>query len=297
MGVEDQVEVTFNVAPSQLQTRAYGDGNTAHDLEWAIYLDGNYSAPLFRGEVKGAFPGVNHTYSFNQTLAVGKSYVIVFWADSENDPYTINWDDHTVTLNTRNLKAQDENLDAFYCCEPLDVYNTTTEKTFYLKRPFAQLNVATADVEDAEYAGLTVTNTSMEVHGVYTKMNLLTGDVVGEPATVTFSAAPIPTGDNEFVTINNKRYSLLSMNYLFVKKDIKPIPPLNLQNNGQLSDVTFKVYEGQQNVNEVNSSNFKNIKLQRNHRTYILGSLLTNDVDFNVTIVDEFDNPMHIENR
>ena len=294
LGVEDQVEVTFNVAPNQLQTRVYGDGNTAHDLEWAIYLSGSYSAPLFSGEVKGAFPDNSHTYSFSQTLAVGKSYEIVFWADSQNDPYTINWADHTVTLDTRNLQAQDENLDAFYLCETLEVNNNTTEKTYKLKRPFAQLNVATADVNDAKNAGLTVSRTSMKVGGVYTKMDLLSGDVDGNPTTVTFSEASIPSGDNQFVTINNKQYSLLSMNYLLVKKDSNN----QHNNNGQLSDVTFSVYERQgQKHNLVNTSDFTKIKLQRNYRTYILGNLLTNDVKFNVIIVDEFDRDDHIENR
>lgn len=297
-GVEDQVEVTFNVAPNQLQTRAYGDGNTAHDLEWAIYLNDNYSAPLFSGEVKEAFPGDNHTYSFTQTLAVGKSYKVVFWADSQNDPYTIDWGNHTVTLDVRNLHAQDENLDAFYRCETLKVENGTTEKDFYLKRPFAQLNVATADVEDAKKAGLTVSRTSMKVGGVYTKMDLLSGDVVGDPTTLTFSPASIPTGDNQFVTINNNTYSLMSMNYLLVRKSSSDL----FSNNGQLSDVTFSVYESQgsgtfQSSTLVSTSDFTNIRLQRNHRTYILGNLLTNDVKFNVVIVDEFDSFDHIENR
>ena len=76
LGVEDQVEVTFNVAPNQLQTRAdgyvYGDGFHAHDLEWAIFLDGNYSKPIFKGEIKGAFAGENQTTQFSQSLAIGK---------------------------------------------------------------------------------------------------------------------------------------------------------------------------------------------------------------------------------
>ena len=287
MGVEDQVEVTFNVAPNQLQTRAdgyvYGDGFHAHDLEWAIFLDGNYSKPIFKGEIKGAFAGENQTTQFSQSLAIGKQYVIVFWADAEKDPYTIDWDTQIVTLATNGLKAQDENLDAFYICDTFTVMADTRSKEYSLKRVLAQLNIATADLDYAASVGFDVTHTSVEVSNVGTQMNLLTGKVVPQSRkTVSFSAASIPSGNNATVTINGMTYDMLSMNYLLVDDE-------------QTSSVSLKKYDT--NVNTpISNSVFNNIHLKRNHRTYIIGqSLLTNDVNFTVTIVDGFDGNPYIE--
>lgn len=278
----DQVEVTFNVTPDLYQTRAddyvYGDGYYAYDLEWAIFLSGSYSAPLFSGEIKGAFAGTNKTTQFSQSLAVGREYQIVFWADADLDPYTIDWSKQLVTLETEGLQAQRESLDAFYRCETFTVMQDTRSKTFSLKRPLAQLNIATADFGYASSVGLNITHTAVEVSDVYTQMNLLTGEVIEETkGKVSFSAAPIPTGKNTTVTINNVTYNLLSMNYLLVNAE-------------QLSQVKFKKYEKNVNV-PISTSIFNNIHLQRNHRTYIIGqSLLTNDVNFTVTIVEGFDN-------
>lgn len=282
-------EVTLEVTTDQLQTRAddykYGDGYFAYDLEYAVFLRGNYDAPIYSGEVKGAFPADKKSTTLKLTLAVGMTYDVVFWADADDDPYTIDWGKKIVTLDASSLESQRENLDAFYVCEELIVSDDVSSKTIVLKRPFAQLNVATADMNDAINAGLYVTHTSIKVSDVYTQMNLLNGEVIKDSKTeIEFSTAPIPSGKNRTVKVNNITYTLLSMNYLLV-------------NARQTSNVTFKMYDGG-GKSLVNTSFWTNIDLERNHRTYILGyTLQTNDIDFTVKIEEGFDDPDYTENR
>lgn len=280
-------KVTFEISANELQTRAddylYGDGYFAYDLEYAIFLSGSYDSPLFSGEIKGAFAGVKKSAEFSQTLAVGKSYDIIFWADADKDPYTIDWSKQIVTLKTEGLVSQDENLDAFYLCETFVVNDDTHSMTFLLHRPLAQLNVATADLDFAASVGFSVSHTSIKVSDVYTQMNLLSGDVIADSKqTVSFAAAPLPKGKNETVTIKGVTYTLLSMNYLLVNKK-------------QMSNVTFSEYDSNLQF-PINTSFFHNIDLERNHRTYIIGtSLLTNDVNFTVQIVDGFNDDPYVE--
>ncbi len=287
--VGGQREVEIVVTTDQLQTRAddykYGDGYLAYDLEYAVFLRGSYDEPIYCGEIKGAFPEDQRSTTLKLTLGVGMTYDVVFWADADDDPYTIDWKKRVVTMDIQDLVSQDERLDAFYTCEELVVSDDINSKTILLRRPFAQLNVATADMQDAINAGLYVTHTAINVSDVYTQMDLLSGEVIKESKTsVDFAVAPIPTGQNSKVKINNITYTLLSMNYLLV-------------NARQTSNVTFKMYGSGGNF-LVNTSYWTNIDLERNHRTYILGyTLQTNDIDFTVKIEDGFDDPDYTEGR
>ena len=268
--------VAFNVATTKIDTRVYGDGITANDLEYAIYEKGSYDKPLITNEIKDAFDGSTMSCSFTEKLAKGKSYIALFWADAETDPYTVDWTNQTVKINPAALKAQDENLDAFFKCHEIVVGQDAQTETVELKRPFAQLNIGTSDTEAAEIAGLVVANTEVSVRA-YTTLNLLTGDVA-DAMQLTYALNAIPTDENATFTINNKTYDHLSMNYLLV-------------NAKELVDVTFTVNDGTKNIN---TSTFAKVPVQRNYKTFIVGELLTSDVNFEVFINPEWMTPDYI---
>ena len=127
-------------------------------------------------------------------LASGKNYSIVFWADAPGNSY------YTYTASSKELKvnysgnAQDENRDAFTVYEPTFKVTGPINKEITLKRPFAQINVGTDDVEAAKTAGVEVKKTGMKVTGVYNTLNLATGAVSGE-TDVTYAQAAIPSGE------------------------------------------------------------------------------------------------------
>ena len=269
--------VTFNVAAAEMGTRVYGDGVTAHDLEYAIYEKGSYAQPLISRKSYGAFAGSVMETSFTEKLVKGKTYIALFWADANVNPYTVDWANQTVKIeDPAALVSQDENLDAFFKCHEIVVGQDAQTETVELKRPFAQLNIGTSDTEAAEIAGLVVANTEVSVRA-YTTLNLLTGEVA-DAMQLTYALNAIPTDENATFTINGKTYDHLSMNYLLV-------------NQQELVNVTFTVNDG---TNNVNTSTFAGVPVERNYKTFIVGELLTSDVDFEVFINPEWMTPDYI---
>ena len=269
--------VKFNVAAAEMGTRVYGDGVTAHDLEYAIYEKGSYAQPLISRKSYGAFAGSVMETSFTEKLVKGKTYIALFWADANVNPYTVDWANQTVKIeDPAALVSQDENLDAFFKCHEIVVGQDAQTETVELKRPFAQLNIGTSDTEAAEIAGLVVANTEVSVRA-YTTLNLLTGEVA-DAMQLTYALNAIPTDENATFTINGKTYDHLSMNYLLV-------------NAKELVDVTFTVNDGTQNIN---TSTFAKVPVQRNYKTFIVGELLTSDVNFEVFINPEWMTPDYI---
>ena len=269
--------VKFNVAAAEMGTRVYGDGVTAHDLEYAIYEKGSYAQPLISRKSYGAFAGSVMETSFTEKLVKGKTYIALFWADANVNPYTVDWANQTVKIeDPAALVSQDENLDAFFKCHEIVVGQDAQTETVELKRPFAQLNIGTSDTEAAEIAGLVVANTEVSVRA-YTTLNLLTGDVADDMQ-LTYALNAIPTDENATFTINGKTYDHLSMNYLLV-------------NAKELVDVTFTVNDG---TNNINTSTFAKVPVQRNYKTFIVGELLTSDVNFEVFINPEWMTPDYI---
>ena len=263
--------VTFNVVTSEIGTRVYGDGVTAHDLEYAIYEKGSYAQPLIQKEIVGAFPATTMSTAFTEKLVKGKTYVVLFWADAEQDPYTVNWNDQTVSItDPEALKSQDENLDAFFKAHEVSVGQDNQTEPVELRRPFAQLNIGTSDTEDAATAGLVVKQTEVAVRA-YTTLNLMNGKVANAMM-LTYKLADIPSGENATFTVKEKEYDYLSMNYLLVDEK-------------ELVDVAFTVNDGSTNVN---TANFAKVPVERNYKTFIIGELLTSPVNIDIIILPEW---------
>lgn len=158
-----------------------------------------------------------------------------------------------------------DNCDAFFKKETITVSGNQSVDV-KLTRPFAQVNIGTDDFDAAKASGLEVTQTEV-VAKAFATLNLATGKVADE-ADRTFTMKAIPTAsDGEFPVAGGYKY--LSMDYLLVGADKATV------------DVAFN-YGGPQ------SRTFTNVPVQRNYRTNIYGSLLTNTTDFNVVIEPAF---------
>ena len=172
-----------------------------------------------------------------------------------------------MTINDAALLANNENLDAFFGVHTFTMTETAQQETAYLKRPFAQLNIATTDKSDAADAKVTVTETYVAVEAPRS-LNILTGRTTAAE-TVAFESAAIPV--DKYVDLDKDgKYDLISFNYIFVDTE------------KSLTDVTFKYKYNE--GSDVMEYVFDKITLERNHRTYIVGSLLTEEVIFNVKI-------------
>ena len=266
----DEGTVTFTAQlPSEMGTRAFADGLTAKHLQYAVYEAGQ-STPLkvFGDEttVVGEAEMVNLKKSVTLKLTSGKSYDVIFWADATTDsPYTFNPASQEVSVDYSKVNNNSDNCDAFFKKETITVSGNQSVDV-KLTRPFAQVNIGTDDFDAAKASGLEVTQTEV-VAKAFATLNLATGEVADE-ADRTFTMKAIPTAsDGEFPVAGGYKY--LSMDYLLVGADKATV------------DVAFN-YGGPQ------SRTFTNVPVQRNYRTNIYGSLLTNTTDFNVVIEPAF---------
>ncbi len=266
----DEGTVTFTAQlPSEMGTRAFADGLTAKHLQYAVYEAGqSTSLKVFGDEttVVGEAEMVNLKKSVTLKLTSGKSYDVIFWADATTDsPYTFNPASREVSVDYSKVNNNSDNCDAFFKKETITVSGNQSVDV-KLTRPFAQVNIGTDDFDAAKASGLEVTQTEV-VAKAFATLNLATGEVSDE-ADRTFTMKAIPTAsDGEFPVAGGYKY--LSMDYLLVGADKATV------------DVAFN-YGGPQ------SRTFTNVPVQRNYRTNIYGSLLTNTTDFNVVIEPAF---------
>ena len=266
----DEGTVTFTAQlPSEMGTRAFADGLTAKHLQYAVYEAGQPTPLKVFGDettVVGEAEMVNLKKSVTLKLTSGKSYDVIFWADATTDsPYTFNPASQEVSVDYSKVNNNSDNCDAFFKKETITVSGNQSVDV-KLTRPFAQVNIGTDDFDAAKASGLEVTQTEV-VAKAFATLNLATGKVADE-ADRTFTMKAIPTAsDGEFPVAGGYKY--LSMDYLLVGADKATV------------DVAFN-YGGPQN------RTFTNVPVQRNYRTNIYGSLLTNTTDFNVVIEPAF---------
>lgn len=281
-GSDSKGVVTFSARlPQQLQTRSIGDGQTATKLTYAVYEAGE-TTPLLTSESEGApvveFNGLQAQLSLQ--LATGKSYDFVFWADAygqdaEQSPYTIDYGTKTITVDYATALANDEQRDAFYSVIQGLAVTTSVSKDVTLTRPFAQINVGTEDFSAAAESGLQTASlaTKMTITNVPTTLNLADGTTSGQ-TDVTFASNTIPT---ESLVVSGKTYNYLAMNYLLVGTD------------KTTTNISFEFTDGA----TTSTRTFSNVPIQRNYRTNIIGSILTQNLDFDIEVDPGFNEPDH----
>ena len=279
-GAESTVTITAQL-PGDMGTRAFADGKKATELHYAVYEKGT-TTPLevckkadgTKGQPEGTATMTGLQTTISLQLTTGKEYDFVFWADAPGDNvYTFNSENQTVTVNYANAENNTDNLDAFFGQKKALKVSGNMSISQELRRPFAQINIGTDDFDAAAAAGYTVSESTIGV-ATYKTLNLLSEEV-SDPVTATFVKKPIPTEDSKF-SVNSKDYKYLSMSYVLVPKDKETV------------DIAFDY--------TLTNRTFTNVPVQRNYRTNIFGSLLTNTADFNVVIAPGFNDPDYNHN-
>ena len=260
--------VTFAVETPEIATRAYSDGSTATVLQYAVY-DAN-GTELTDLTVTDAT--INGSTTVNLQLTTGNEYSVIFWAAAPNAPYTVDFAAKTMTVDYTNATSNDEARDAFYKYHTFKVTGAQTE-TIELRRPFAQLNIGTADYAASTSAGYTPTKSAVTVKNVYSTLNLADGTVNGS-AVATFDFANIKKDE----TFPVEGYEYMAMNYLLVATDKEVV------------DIEFTYTDAN---NDAKTRTVGSVPVQRNYRTNIYGNLLTSNVDINVEIKPEYNEPAH----
>ena len=289
--------VTLTVqAPASPVTKAFGDGTTPNlHLDFGVFDENGEVLDALRQtdiEFGAADSEGKRSTTVKVNLAKGKTYHFICWAqDNSLDCYN-HADLKAITVDySKNNTANEEKRDAFYACVKSDIVKADYTQTITLTRPFAQLNVGSDDLKEAEKAGLDTTKLYVEL-SVTDCPNVLNADFAKQSYTVagsveakfTKAICPATVKDSERINVElngtPKNYSWLSMNYIFtsVSKD-------------DLKKVTFKLYEEGTLLDTYTEDN---VPFQANWRTNLLGRLLTTDGELTVVIDPNFANVHNI---
>lgn len=278
---------TFSVVlDGAVSARTAGDGMTVDKLYYEVYQGDK----KIYDDVKAIASGKT---SVELQLMKGETYQITFWAQNTNSIY--NADNlQAIAVDYTTSYANKEAYDAFF--NSFSMKANGGEKTIYLYRPFAQLNVgtSTADWETAEnllsLAGKTVAPVSesqVVVKGLANKFNAVTGKAEGS-VTATFAKAAI-TAEEFTATAENKSYVNLAMNYLLVPGEEAPkgLNGTSESVDSQLkTNVDVEVTFWQEGLTDkLFDILVPNAPIQRNYRTNIIGNLLADATKFNVEVV------------
>lgn len=268
------VDVTFTAAlPGEMATKALGDGQTAKTLYVSVYENDDAKTKLELDKT-ATFTDLKTQVTFS--LVKGKTYNFVFWAQAaEGAPYDVT-DLKNIKISYEGAEANDEKRDAFYATRKELKVNGALTETIKLYRPFAQVNFATADYEQAREAGFVPAVSSFTASEAASTFDTFAAK--GEnPVSVALTETEVPA--DVLKTLDGKTYTRLSMNYLI---------PVGAQGESHNIDVaaTFKANNG-----EPVSVSAPNAPVQNNYRTNIIGNLLTSQVIFNIEIVPIFNEP------
>ncbi|MBQ8502395.1 MAG: hypothetical protein IJ494_08930, partial [Bacteroides sp.] len=307
----NEVDVTFTLqqeGATGAATRAIGDGTTATDLYFAAYNgDGNYLPDLkpINQPANGHIQFVDKKATVQLRLVKGQTYNFVFWAQSPNTTaYTTSFgtnasdklDNATVSVDYSG-NANDENRDAFWKVEKEVFVNGPLTKEIVLKRPFAQVNVGIniGELAEAKAAGVNVTKSRFTFSEAATALKVASGKVTGKTEVVLGSyAIPESVKDDKEGDLKNvpnkdgkyEDYEYIAMSYILVNTDGVG-EGYTMAGTEQLviNNATFTIYD---NDKEIKTYQLPNLPLQRNYRTNIIGSIMS-DTEFTIVINPIFD--------
>ena len=271
-----EVEVNFVLElEGALETRAISDGTGADQLSWAIFSEAGelIHAKTVKDNVTGLLTESGHSIAVS--LAKGKTYKAVFWAQNpECTAYTVS-EDMKVTVDYEGLN-NDETRDAFFASSEPFTVSGFTSVSVTLKRPFAQVNVGAYpwDLQYAQESGNDVQMSGAVIKNVANCINLFDGSLEGD-VNVAYSLAAVPQEDLMVDVDENgqkEMYEYLSMSYVLASPE------------GTTHEMAFTFADASGNGAFEFSQGLGAVAIQRNWRTNIVGQILTGDISFNIKV-------------
>ena len=259
-------------------TRAMSDGKKVDKLYYAIFTEAGDTV-IPKATVNNAEGLTSETgFPMTLTLAKGRSYKAVFWAqNSQSEAYTVS--DGMVVDVDYSKSCNDDNSDAFYGVSSLFATSGESVKVT-LRRPFAQLNVA-AYPFDWEYINdhlnFEVTKSCVRVRNVAHSVNLLTGEL-SNWGSAQFKSNALPSENLEADIDEDgtpELYTYVSMAYVLA----------GAEPTTHSAEVFYLNDEGKAVICE--KSGLSEVTLQRNTRTDFLGQVLTADGEINIREYDD----------
>lgn len=268
---EGEETVTFTVQTDAATTKASVDGDgLGADLNRclvAVYMKTGDPAQPFKLYDTPATTGSGLNYTFTVNLIRKQTYQIVVWADKGETVYDVNEGLTLVKRKTGDVACNSDAYDAFYASIEF-VQGTTTSTAITAKRPFAQLNLITKDLnKNFQPGAVSVTYSSPQ------SFNPFDGTVSADMTEVTYKA------DSPYyntATVTTATQHTLVMNYLFAAEGDQTILPSVKMTAKLTVDAEIEV---------------ANVPVRRNYRTNIIGNLLTEQTDYTITVDPAWSTP------
>lgn len=301
-GEEAMATFTVSMAP-QTKATIDNDGNAAKVNRCILEV---YSNDKVYRHVETKVDPTTLTATFQLPLVISQKYDFLFWADCATLDASLQTftDLYYDTQSLKAVKILDEttgNLDekdAFFCYDHNVTFTGATEKDYVLTRPFAQVNIITNDL--LEIKNSVSTDLAQE----------LWPDKISVDYTTEF-----PTQFNvydgtcsELKTIDRKAEAVygcstaaaqntLNMDYIFVNT----LENEKVNSTGYTEEpdpevkgsfaITKAIITLKNGSTITILENEENIPIKRNYRTNIIGSFLTDPMDYEVTINPIWEDP------
>lgn len=255
--------VTYTISlPETVQTKGES-GYDEYDLYYEVYktLDPTGAQLLFQNNEPIVM--TKEPYELVLDLLNDQDYTILFWANKKGEA----WFD---TQDLRNVKmvqsaSNNEDRDAFCAKDQLTQHDGAKAKRIELKRPFAQVNIATL-VNDVAY-DINPISSLVKFTSIPVAFNVFTGEPVGEEVEVTYTVNIVPTGK-----LGSTDYKMVAMNYVLVPE-------------GNIDAVYYEI----NTTNGTVKNTINNVPVKKNYRTNIIGNLLTSNATYTVELKPGFE--------
>lgn len=281
---EGETSVKFSIAlPDGLQTKAMSRAESTDIVYYEIW-NSDWTRQLYPVEQAGAQSYASAVVNgckatIDLKLVSDQTYNFIFWAQNNAcGAYNVdNLKNVGVDYDVIGAEGNQDKFDAFYAIETIRVEGPIN-KTVTLYRPFAQLNFG-ADEMTTTFGDIVVTDTEIQVSGLATVFNTLTG--YGEQAVtspVAFQAKGIAT--DETLVAAGKPYTWVAMDYMLMMDD--------------QALVNVEASFGVDGMDEPVTHSLTNVPLKKNYRTNIVGDLFTTDAKLEIIVDPDFNQPDEI---
>ena len=298
----NEADVTFSVNLNDIDSRAISDGTTVDQLVFAVFdTNGNEITVLRQNDV----PVSNCHATVTTRVQLGRGFTFVFWAQKKKEG-SLNDNGYYTTTNLKDIVvnyegfANDENRDAFTASWSIEKVTQDFTQDVTLRRPFAQLDFVCdmtewTNLKNSLYK-LVGSNLTIDA-GACTHYNALTGEA-SQPTTtpITFALsdyyrhhradtyefcgfATTKNGENYENLFDGDKF-WLSMNYILATPEVT-----------NLSNTTMNIYcwGSAEGVKPVEIPPLSETPIQRNHRTVVTVSNLTQKVKTTIYIDASYD--------
>ena len=265
--------VTYEITlPDGPQTKGE-NGYATYDLHYEVYKTADANAlattPLL---FEKTVTMTGNTTTVTLDLLNDQDYTVLFWANKQGENYFDLTDLRQVGV--KQAASNNDDRDAFCGMDQLVQHDGAQSKTVELKRPFAQINIATLVPTVAEIGyDVTPLSSRVKVKNIPVKYNVFTGEPVGDAVEVDYTVNLIPEGK---LTVNTTDYKKIAMNYALVPAT---------QDNSATVEVDYEI----NTVNGTVKNSIPNVPVKKNYRTNIIGNLLTSNATYTIELKPGFE--------